>query len=99
MTLNIKTTGGIRYAVIAYGTTSRRRSNVGEEIHVRKREAFTAAGLNEPTRFIGGRRILVPLTHSGFEVASKIKHPQTISSRLSGFVNSWRKVGLNTLQR
>jgi hypothetical protein len=66
LVLDIETIGGVRYAVIAYGTTSRRKANVGEEIHVCKRDAYTTAGLNEPTRFVGARRILVPLTHTGF---------------------------------
>jgi hypothetical protein len=66
LVLDIETIVGVRYAVIAYGTTSRRKSNVGEEIHVCKRAAYMAAGLNEPTRFVGARRILVPLTHTGF---------------------------------
>jgi hypothetical protein len=66
LVLDIETIGDERYAVLAYGTTSRRRANSGEEIHVRKRDAYTAAGLDEPTRFVGARRILVPLTHSGF---------------------------------
>jgi len=71
LVLDIETIGGVRYAAIAYGTTSRRKANVGEEIHVRKRDAYIAAGLNEPTRFVGARRILVPLTHSGFvEIAN-----------------------------
>lgn len=66
LVLDIETISGVRYAAIAYGTTSRRKANVGEEIHVRKCEAYIAAGLNEPTRFVGARRILVPLTHKGF---------------------------------
>ena len=75
LVLDIETLGEIRYAVVAYGTTSRRKSNVGEEIHVRKREAFTAAGLNEPTRFIGARRILVLLTHKAFVEVAKTGSP------------------------
>ena len=59
---------GQRYALIAYGTTSRRRSNIGHEVHVRCRSDYIAAGLDEPTRFIGARRLLVPLKHSGFVV-------------------------------
>lgn len=58
-----------------YGTTSRRRANSGEEIHVRKRDAYTTAGLDEPTRFVGARRILVPLTHSGFVVSTDTGSP------------------------
>jgi hypothetical protein len=75
LVLDIETIGETRYARIAYGTTSRRRSNVGEEIHIRKRDAYTAAGLDRPTRFIGARRVLVPLTHSGFVVRTATGTP------------------------
>ena len=66
--LDIEEKGGQRYALIAYGTASRRRSNVGYEVHVRRRTDYIAAGLDKPTRFVGARRVLVPLTHSGFIV-------------------------------
>lgn len=64
--LDIEEKGRQRYALIAYGTTSRRRFSIGYEVHVRRRADYIAAGLNEPTRFVGARRVLVPLTHSGF---------------------------------
>ena len=64
-----------RYALLAYGTTSRRQSNVGYEIHIRKRDDFAAAGLNEPTKFVGRRRLLVPLTHSGFVICAAVGAP------------------------
>ncbi len=66
--LDIEVHDGIRYALISYGTTSRRRSNIGYEVHVRRRADYLAAGLREPTRFVGARRLLVPLTHSGFVI-------------------------------
>jgi hypothetical protein len=66
--LDIVTMGGDRYAVLAYGTTSHRRSNVGYEVHVRRRDEYFSAGLDEPTRFVGARRLLVPLTHRGFAI-------------------------------
>jgi len=34
---DIEVIGGQRYALIAYGTTSHRRPNVGYELHVRRR--------------------------------------------------------------
>lgn len=58
----------MRYALLAYGTTSRRRSNIGYEVHTRRRADYLSAGLNEPTRFVGARRLLTPLTHSGFAI-------------------------------
>ena len=66
--LDIEEKGGQRCALIAYGTTSRRRSNIGYEVHVRRRADYIAAGLNEPTRFVGARRLMVPLSHSGFVI-------------------------------
>ncbi|CUH39863.1 hypothetical protein JSE7799_02591 [Jannaschia seosinensis] len=66
--LDVELHGGQRYALLAYGTTSRRRSNVGYEVHVRRRAEYLSAGLDEPTRFVGARRLLVPLTHSGFAI-------------------------------
>ncbi|CTQ48097.1 hypothetical protein [Jannaschia donghaensis] len=64
--LDIEERGDHRFALIAYGTTSRRKSNIGYEVHVRRREDYAAAGLNRPTRFVGARRVLVSLDHSGF---------------------------------
>ena len=66
--LDIEVRNGQRYALLAYGTTSRRQSNVGLEIHVRRRVQYMAAGLDKPTRFVAARRLLVPLTNSGFVV-------------------------------
>ena len=68
--LDIEIIGGQRYALIAYGTTSHRRSNVGQEIHVRRRAEYLSAGLDKPTRFVGARRVLVPLTHRSFAICS-----------------------------
>ncbi|SFB14824.1 hypothetical protein SAMN05421688_3242 [Poseidonocella pacifica] len=66
--LDTEERGGQRYALLAYGTTSRRRSNIGYEVHVRRRADCIDAGLDKPTRFVGARRVWVPLTHDGFVV-------------------------------
>ena len=66
--LDIEVRGDERYALLVYGTTSRRRSNVGYEVHVRRRDDYVSAGLNEATRFVGARRLSVPLNHSGFVI-------------------------------
>ncbi|CUH38624.1 hypothetical protein JSE7799_01441 [Jannaschia seosinensis] len=66
--LDIEVRDGQRYALLAYGTTSRRRSNVGYEVQVRRRADHLSAGLDESTRFVGAQRLLVPLTHSGFVI-------------------------------
>ena len=68
--------------MLAYGTTSRRRSNVGHEVHVRHRADYLAAGLNEPTRFVDARRVLVPLNHRGFEICGATGAP--VLGRLQG---------------
>jgi len=68
LVLDIVMKGGERYAVLAYGTSSHRRSNVGYEVHVRRRGDYLSAGLDELTRFVGARRLLVPLTHRGFVI-------------------------------
>ena len=80
--LNVVMCGDRRYVLLAYGTTSRRTSNVGHEIHVRRQAAYAAAGLDEPTRFVAARRLLVPLTHSGFVVCSNMD--SAVIGRLGG---------------
>ena len=73
--LDIERIGDRRYALPAYGTTSRRPLNVGYEIHIRKRDDYAAVGLNEPTKFVGRRRLLVPLAHRDFAICSAIGSP------------------------
>ena len=68
LVLDVETIGGKRYALLAYGTTSQRRANVGEEIRVHHRAEYRAAGLDEPTRFVGRRRVRVPLDDTGFAI-------------------------------
>ncbi len=68
--LEIDVRDGISYALLAYGTSSRRRSNIGYEVHVRRRADRLMSGLDAATRFVGARRLLVPLTHTGFVVCS-----------------------------
>ena len=82
LVLNIEMRGDQRYALLAYGTTSRRRSNIGHEVHVRRRADVVVAGLDEPTRFVGARRLLVPLTHSGFVICGATSSP--VLGRLDG---------------
>ena len=80
--LDIEEHGGQRYALLAYGTSSRRRSNIGYEVHVRRRADYLSAGLREPTRFVGARRLLVPLDHSGFVICGATGAP--VLGRLDG---------------
>ncbi|QAX28724.1 hypothetical protein [Leisingera sp. NJS204] len=82
LVLDIEEHGRQRYALLAYGTSSRRRSNVGYEVHVRRRADYLSAGLHEPTRFVGARRLLVPLTHRGFAISKD--HGSPVLGRLDG---------------
>ncbi len=66
LVIDVLEIAGERYAVLAYGTTSTNRANKGLEIRVSGPAARAAAGLKFPTRFVGARRLMVPLTHSGF---------------------------------
>lgn len=82
LVLDIETRGDQRYALHAYGTTSRRRSNVGYEIHVRRRADYLFARLNEPTRFVGARHLPMSLGHGGFITCHVTGAP--VPGRLSG---------------
>ncbi|MFZ3585107.1 hypothetical protein ACOI1H_23670 [Loktanella sp. DJP18] len=80
--LDIEVHGGLRYAQLACGAASHRRSGVSQQIHVRRRAEYAPAGLNAPTCFMGARRLLVPLTHAGFVEASVTESP--VLGRLDG---------------
>ena len=82
LVLEVEAVGDQRLALLAYGTTSHRRANVGYEIRVHGRTAYQTAGLDGPTRFVGARRLLVPLNHSGFLLHSESDSP--VVGRLSG---------------
>ena len=73
--------GDARFVLLAYGTTARVRANPGLQIRVSGPEA-AEAGLRTDTAFIGGRRILVPLTHRGFDIAAQLGSP--VIGRISG---------------
>lgn len=92
LVLDIETRGGQRYALVAYGTSSRRRSNIGYEIHARRPADYQSAGLNEPTRFVGARRLLVPLIHSGFAIC------RTTGSAVLGRLNRGPLKAMNAVR-
>ena len=73
---------GVPHAVIAYGTTSMGKSNRGFEIRLRKPSDHRRAGLDHGTKFVGSRRLTVPLTHRGWTVSPATGSP--ILGRLSG---------------
>lgn len=80
--LEIEELAGRRFALIAYGTSSPRRANWGEEVHALHECDFPTFGLDRPTRFIGKRRMLVSLDNSGFAICRETGSP--VLGRLSG---------------
>ncbi len=60
---------GATFLKLAYGTSAMTRANRGHEVRVTRPEGMRAAGVGEPTRFVGARAILVSPEHSGFAIA------------------------------
>ncbi|TDL83492.1 hypothetical protein [Meridianimarinicoccus aquatilis] len=75
LVLDLTLIGEIRYATLAYGTSSQCRFNSGYEVRLSAAADYAAAGLHEPTRFIGTRRLMVPLNHRGFVICAKTGAP------------------------
>ena len=82
LVLDIEPHGARRHALLAYGTTSGSKANRGCEVAVIRPDLIAAAGLRRPTRFVGARRILVPLQHSAFAVSGETGSP--VLGRLEG---------------
>jgi hypothetical protein len=82
LVVRIDNVAGQRYALLAYGTTSRRRSNTGLEVQVRKPAEYLVAGLNGPTKFVGARRVHVSLADCGFALSGTLATP--VLGRLQG---------------
>ncbi|UTH49556.1 hypothetical protein KBW81_07335 [Loktanella salsilacus] len=82
LVLEIEEMAGQRFALIAYGTSSPRRANCGEEVHALNAEDYAAFGLDRPTRFIGARRIMVSMNSAGFILNCDIASP--VLGKLSG---------------
>jgi hypothetical protein len=80
LVLEVQELAGMRFALLAYGTTSPRKANWGYEIHAL--EDFPSFGLNRPTRFIGRRRLMVSLDNPGFVICRDTGSP--VLGRLSG---------------
>lgn len=66
LVLTVDRDGEEPMVTVAYGTSSRSRSNTGLELHVRKLEDIEAAGLHKRTRFVGARTATVPLSSMRF---------------------------------
>lgn len=81
LVLAVSDRDGVPHALVAYGTSVNTSANRGQEVTVATPTGMAAAGLRKPTRFVGARRILVPLKSPRFRL-----HPETgapILGRLS----------------
>jgi hypothetical protein len=67
LVLNTLSHGDDRFVEIAYGTSADTRANRGYEVIVKHATSREEAGLSKPTRFVGARRIIVHVNHSGFD--------------------------------
>lgn len=66
LVLDIDRSSGVAEAVIVYGTAAMTRANTGLELRVVSPADMAAARLHKPTRFVGTRRIKVPLDSPRF---------------------------------
>lgn len=66
-------------AVVIYGTSRWTSANRGQELHVTDSEARAEASLDRPTRFVGARRVRVPLTSLRFV---ECRHGTAVLGRL-----------------
>lgn len=66
LVLNTLSSGDDCFVEIAYGTSADTRANRGYEVIVKHPSSREEAGLSKPTRFVGARRIIVHVNHSGF---------------------------------
>jgi hypothetical protein len=82
LVLDVLTIGGVRYALLAFGTSSRRRRARALLVQVDCARELDTASLKAPTLFDGARRILVALSHSGFSLGRKYHTP--VLGHLSG---------------
>lgn len=82
LVLDIFRRRGKRYAVLAYGTTSKSNCNSGLEIRLLHPDEAALVGLDRPTRFVGTRRITASLRCNRF-----VHHPvqeTPVLGRVSG---------------
>ncbi|WP_299566942.1 hypothetical protein [uncultured Sulfitobacter sp.] len=67
LVLSTFSSGGDRFVEIAYGTSADTRTNRSYEVIVNHPTSREEAGPTKPTRFVGARRIIVHVNHSGFD--------------------------------
>ena len=68
LVLDVQDRDGRRFVELAYGTSVASRLNVGHEIDIFEPAEMTAAGVRKPTRFVGARRVIVAVDHSGWDL-------------------------------
>lgn len=81
LVLDIVRRGDQAYALLAYGSAAKTHTGRSYETSVSRRRELRKAGLEEPLRFIGATRLLVPLGHRGFAMGS---NGSPIMGRLTG---------------
>ncbi|MGR3504425.1 MAG: hypothetical protein ACU0B7_00970 [Paracoccaceae bacterium] len=70
LVLAIDRSGAVAEATIVYGTGAMTRANTGLELRVTTPADMAAARLHKPTRFVGTRRVRVPLDSPRFIVCA-----------------------------
>lgn len=68
------------FAEIVYGTSADTNANRGFEIGIKTDAGMALAGLAQPTRFVGTRRVIVSVAHSAFAISPT--HPSPVIGRL-----------------
>ncbi|MEE4208136.1 MAG: type II toxin-antitoxin system PemK/MazF family toxin [Parvularcula sp.] len=63
------------FAEIAYGTTATGKRNRGWEIHINTAGGMALAGIDQPTRFVGFRRVTVTLDNKFFRMPRGRRSP------------------------
>lgn len=66
LVLSVADHDGVPHAVVVYGTSADTPANRGHDLPVTSPSGMAAAGLRKPTRFVGARRVCVPLTSPCF---------------------------------
>mgnify|MGYP006286038683 FL=1 len=93
LVLSVADHEGVRHALIAYGTTADTPSNRGHDLAIDTPDGMAAAGLHRPTRFVGARRVRVPLTSPMFR-----PQPDTGSPVLGRLATADRRALLDVLR-
>mgnify|MGYP006271033925 CR=1 FL=1 len=75
LVLAVSDRDGVPHALVAYGTSADTSANRGQEVAVATPAGMAAAGLHKPTRFVGARRMLVPLTSPRFRLRPETGAP------------------------